>query len=202
VIADADLVVGAPTDVLAIRTAEVGDAPAIAAIGGVAFPAAHDSIIVPEAVAWAGSRPTQSASRPRTTPQRESHFNGMGESLPRGVGRVASTRTKASRVAVCASCGLYRTGRRGKYRCSALGAALAFAPLSAFTGPKEVDACAGSRFVHCWLVDGRGARRPPLADVSDLSRIRTLRHGDWVMFLVGIALSIFRLVGALRPRRS
>jgi ribosomal protein S18 acetylase RimI-like enzyme len=36
---------------LAIRTAEVGDAPAIAAIGSVAFPAVHDSIIGPEIAA-------------------------------------------------------------------------------------------------------------------------------------------------------
>ena len=35
----------------AIRTAEVRDAPGIAAIGRVAFPAAHDSIIGPEAAA-------------------------------------------------------------------------------------------------------------------------------------------------------
>src|SRR5262249_57569080 len=36
---------------LTIRTAEVGDAPGIAAIGSVAFPAVHDSIIGPEAAA-------------------------------------------------------------------------------------------------------------------------------------------------------
>jgi hypothetical protein len=32
--------------------------------------------------------------------------------------------------------------------------------------------------------------------------IRTLGHGHWVMFLVGIALPIFWLVGALLPRRG
>jgi ribosomal protein S18 acetylase RimI-like enzyme len=37
--------------VLTIRTAEVDDAPGIAAIGRVAFPAVHDSIIGPEAAA-------------------------------------------------------------------------------------------------------------------------------------------------------
>ena len=42
---------GVPTDALAIRTADVGDATAIAAIGQVAFPAVHDSIIGPEATA-------------------------------------------------------------------------------------------------------------------------------------------------------
>ena len=36
---------------LTIRTAEVGDAAGIAAIGSVAFPAVHDSIIGPEATA-------------------------------------------------------------------------------------------------------------------------------------------------------
>jgi len=32
--------------------------------------------------------------------------------------------------------------------------------------------------------------------------IRTLRRGHWVMFLVGIILPIFWLIGALIPRRS
>ena len=36
---------------LTIRTAEVGDAPEIAAIGSVAFRAVHDSIISPEIAA-------------------------------------------------------------------------------------------------------------------------------------------------------
>lgn len=36
---------------LTIRTAEVGDAPEIAAIGSIAFPAVHDSIISPEIAA-------------------------------------------------------------------------------------------------------------------------------------------------------
>jgi len=32
--------------------------------------------------------------------------------------------------------------------------------------------------------------------------IRTLRHGHWVMFLVGIILPIFWIIGALIPRRG
>jgi hypothetical protein len=32
--------------------------------------------------------------------------------------------------------------------------------------------------------------------------LRTLRHGHWVMFLVGIALPIFWVIGALIPRRG
>ena len=32
--------------------------------------------------------------------------------------------------------------------------------------------------------------------------LRTLRHGHWVMFLVGIILPIFWLIGALIPRRA
>ena len=31
--------------------------------------------------------------------------------------------------------------------------------------------------------------------------IRTLRRGHWVMFLVGIVLPLFWLIGALIPRR-
>jgi len=31
--------------------------------------------------------------------------------------------------------------------------------------------------------------------------LRTLRHGHWVMFLVGLVLPIFWLIGALIPRR-
>jgi hypothetical protein len=31
--------------------------------------------------------------------------------------------------------------------------------------------------------------------------IRTLRRGHWVMFLIGIVLPIFWLVGALLPKR-
>ena len=31
--------------------------------------------------------------------------------------------------------------------------------------------------------------------------LRTLRHGHWVMFLVGIVFPIFWLIGALIPRR-
>jgi hypothetical protein len=32
--------------------------------------------------------------------------------------------------------------------------------------------------------------------------LRTLRHGHWVMFLVGIVVPIFWLSGALIPRRG
>jgi hypothetical protein len=32
--------------------------------------------------------------------------------------------------------------------------------------------------------------------------LRTLRHGHWVMFLVGIVLPIFWIIGALIPRRG
>jgi hypothetical protein len=32
--------------------------------------------------------------------------------------------------------------------------------------------------------------------------LRTLRHGHWVMFLVGLFLPIFWLIGALIPRRA
>jgi hypothetical protein len=32
--------------------------------------------------------------------------------------------------------------------------------------------------------------------------IRTLRHGHWVMFLVGLFLPIFWIIGALIPRRG
>jgi hypothetical protein len=32
--------------------------------------------------------------------------------------------------------------------------------------------------------------------------LRTLRHGHWVMFLVGLFLPIFWLIGALIPRRG
>jgi len=32
--------------------------------------------------------------------------------------------------------------------------------------------------------------------------LRTLRHGHWVMFLVGLILPIFWLIGALIPRRA
>jgi hypothetical protein len=32
--------------------------------------------------------------------------------------------------------------------------------------------------------------------------IRTLRHGHWVMFLVGIVFPLFWIIGALIPRRA
>jgi hypothetical protein len=32
--------------------------------------------------------------------------------------------------------------------------------------------------------------------------LRTLRRGHWVMFLIGIVLPIFWLIGALIPRRA
>jgi hypothetical protein len=32
--------------------------------------------------------------------------------------------------------------------------------------------------------------------------LRTLRHGHWVMFLVGLILPIFWIIGALIPRRG
>ena len=32
--------------------------------------------------------------------------------------------------------------------------------------------------------------------------LRTLRHGHWVMYLVGLVLPIFWVIGALIPRRG
>jgi hypothetical protein len=32
--------------------------------------------------------------------------------------------------------------------------------------------------------------------------VRTLRHGHWVMFLVGLIFPIFWIIGALIPRRG